>query len=157
VSGLSAEDAALAERVDAELEGTGLAGQGATIVAACRKDNVPVDFVMAQLQKESSFLSPENNLSIANNNPGNLRWADWEAEFGGTPDGEGNFTRFPSVEKGIQAQVHLLGTVYREEVDNRDWYALVSRYAPASDGNDVELYARQMEEWSANWRKKLGL
>jgi len=157
VSGLSAEDAALAERVDAELEGTGLAGQGATIVAACRKDNVPVDFVMAQLQKESSFLSPANNLSIANNNPGNLRWADWEAEFGGTPDGEGNFTHFPSVDKGIQAQVHLLGTVYREEVDNRDWHALVSRYAPASDGNDVELYAQQMEEWSANWRKKLGL
>jgi hypothetical protein len=157
VSGLSAEDAALAERVDAELEGTGLEGQGATIVAACRKDNVPVDFVMAQLQKESSFLSPENNLSIANNNPGNLRWADWEAEFGGTPDGEGNFTHFPSVEKGIEAQVHLLGTVYREEVDNRDWYALVSRYAPASDGNDVELYASQMEQWSADWRQKLGI
>ena len=116
-----------------------------------------MDFVMAQLQKESSFLSPENNLSIANNNPGNLRWADWEAQFGGTPDGEGNFTHFPSVDKGIQAQVHLLGTVYREEVDNRDWYALVSRYAPASDGNDVELYARQMEEWSANWRQKLGI
>jgi len=157
VSGLSAEDAALAQRVNAELEGTGLAGQGETIVAACRKDNVPVDFVMAQLQKESSFLSPENNLSIANNNPGNLRWADWEADFGGTPDGEGNFTHFPSVEKGIEAQVHLLGTVYREEVDNRDWHALVSRYAPASDNNDVELYAQQMEEWSANWRKKLGL
>ena len=157
VSGLSQSDAELAQKINTELEDTGLAGQGETIVAASRKENVPVDFVMAQLQKESSFLSPENNLSIANNNPGNLRWADWEAEFGGTKDGQGNFTRFPSVEKGIEAQVHLLGTVYREEVDNRDWYALVSRYAPASDGNDVELYAQQMEQWSAQWRQKLGI
>ena len=157
VSGLTQSDAELAQKINKELEDTGLAGQGETIVAACRKDSVPVDFVMAQLQKESSFLSPANNLSIANNNPGNLRWADWEAEFGGTPNGEGNFTHFPSVEKGIEAQVHLLGTVYREEVDNRDWYALVSRYAPASDGNDVELYAQQMEQWSAQWRQKLGI
>jgi hypothetical protein len=157
VSGLSQSDAELAQKVNKELEGTGLAGKGETIVAASRKENVPVDFVMAQLQKESSFLSKENNLSIANNNPGNLRWADWEAEFGGTKDGQGNFTRFPSVEKGIEAQVHLLGTVYREEVDNRDWHALVSRYAPASDGNDVELYAQQMEQWSAQWRQKLGI
>jgi hypothetical protein len=33
----------------------------------------------------------------------------------------------------------------------------VSRCAPARDGNDVALYAQQMEQWAADWREKLGL
>ena len=111
---------------------------------------------MAQLQKESSFLSAENNLSVASNNPANLRWAEWEKDFGGTEGGPGGFTTFDTVDHALQAHVHLLATVYRDEVDRRDWPALVGKYAPKSE-NDSDLYARQMVEWSARWREKLGI
>jgi hypothetical protein len=149
-------DPALAGKLDAALKGTGLEGQGATIAGACAKEGVPPDMVMAMLQKESSLLSPENTLSRANNNPGNLRFADWESQFGGQP-GEGGFTRFPSVGDGLKAMVHLLGTTYGNEVKNRDWNGLISKYAPASDGNDVGLYVSQMQQWSQEWARKLGL
>jgi len=161
VGGLAPSDQELAARVNAELEGTGLAGKGETIVAAARKERVPIDLMMSMLQKESSFLSKENNLSIANNNPGNLRWADWEAEFGGKPGGPGNFTTFPSVDKGIEAMANLLGDVYREEIDNKDYKALVYKYCPPSDqpGGEADsaLYAQQMNEWTKNWQQKLGV
>ncbi|MBX7101614.1 MAG: peptidoglycan-binding protein [Myxococcaceae bacterium] len=147
----------LGGRLDAELVGTGLEGQGQAIADQCAKDDVPVDMVMAMLTKESSLLSPENTLSIANNNPGNLRWADWEAQFGGQPGGPGGFTTFPDVESGLRAMVHLLGTGYRQEVDARDWNGLISRYAPPSDGNDTALYIQQMGQYSADWRQRLGL
>ena len=149
-----AGDPALASKLDASLKGTGLEGQGKTIADACAKEGVPPDMVMAMLQKESSLLSPENTLSRANNNPGNLRFADWESQFGGQP-GEGGFTRFPSVADGLKAMVHLLGTSYGQEVQSRDWNGLISRYAPASDGNDVGLYVSQMQQWSQEWARKL--
>ncbi len=163
VGGLAPSDQELAARVNEELKGTGLEGKGETIVAAARKERVPVDLMMSMLQKESSFLSKENNLSIANNNPGNLRWASdgWEAEFGGKPGGPGNFTTFPSVDKGIEAMAHLLGDVYREEIDSKDYKALVYKYCPPSDQPggqaDTDLYVKQMNEWTQNWQKKLGV
>ncbi len=161
VGGLAPSDQELAARVNEELEGTGLAGKGETIVAAARKERVPIDLMMSMLQKESSFLSKENNLSIANNNPGNLRWADWESEFGGKPGGPGNFTTFPSVDKGIEAMASLLGDVYREEIDNKDYKALVYKYCPPSDQPggqaDTDLYVKQMNDWTKNWQQKLGV
>jgi hypothetical protein len=155
VSG-GAGDPALAQKLDGALKGTGLEGQGKTIADACAKEGVPPDMVMAMLQKESSLLSPENTLSRANDNPGNLRFADWESQFGGQP-GDGGFTRFPSVADGLKAMVHLLGTTYGNEVKGRDWNGLISKYAPASDGNDVGLYVSQMQQWSQQWQQKLGL
>ncbi|HVE86155.1 MAG TPA: hypothetical protein VND93_25035 [Myxococcales bacterium] len=149
-------DSALASKLDGALKGTGLEGQGATIADACAKEGVPPDMMMAMLQKESSLLSPENTLSRANNNPGNLRYADWESQFGGQP-GEGGFTHFPTVADGVRAMAHLLGTSYGPEVQSRDWNSLISRYAPASDGNDVGLYVSQMQQWSQEWAGKLGL
>lgn len=161
VGGLAQSDAELASRVNKHLEGTGLAGKGETIVATARKERVPVELMMSMLQKESSFLSKENNLSIANNNPGNLRFAEWERDFGGQPGGPGGFTTFPSVDKGIEAMGHLLGTVYREQVDARDWKGLVNKYCPPFDQPggqaDTDLYVKQMGEWTQNWQNKLGV
>ena len=158
---LSAKDAETAKRIDqllANRQPPGkLVGYGAVIVDACRKERVPVDLVMAQLAKESNFLNPDNNISIANNNPGNLRFAPWEANFGGTP-GQANFTHFPSIEQGIRAYVNLLGQpIYRNDVDNRDWPSLVSKYAPSSDGNNEAEYAAQLTEWTAHFANAIGV
>lgn len=161
VAGLSSSDAETAGRVDALMASrypnSQMQGQGAALVEACRREGVPLDLALAQLAKESTFLHPANNLSIANNNPGNLRFADWEAEFGGTP-GAGSFTRFPSVEDGIDAYVSLLGSdLYAEDVANRDWASLVSKYAPASDGNDEALFTQQLHEWTAMFQEFVGI
>jgi LysM repeat protein len=155
---LTQSDDQLARSIDERvLAGTGLAGQGATIVGAAREYGVPVDFVLAMLRKESSFLSPENDLSIANNNPANLRFADWETEHGGA-EGTGGFTHFPSIADGIRAQIHLLSRdPYAGMVARRDWEGVVYRWAPPSDGNDSALYARQMYEYSAEYRALLGI
>lgn len=174
-SQLSPSDQQLAQRIDEELDAAadreagqamgpdgqpnqGLRGQGELIVQLARQYDLPVELMMAQLQKESCFLSDANNLSIANNNPGNLRFADWEAQdpFNGKPNGPGNFTTFPSVEQGLQAYAHLLRTVYGDFIDRQDWSGMVNKYAPPSE-NDSALYAQQLEQWQADWREKLGL
>jgi hypothetical protein len=146
----------LAVRVDAALATTGLAGKGALIVSEAAAKHVPVDMVLAMLQKESSFLSKANTASIANNNPGNLRYAPWEKDYGATAGGRGGFAHFPSVDAGLRAHINLLATKYRKEVDAHDWDALVSRYAPKSE-NNTALYIQQMKDWSRDWRSKLGL
>lgn len=160
---LSRKDAATARRIDqmlaSEYPTSRMQGMGAVLVDACRKERVPLDLVLAQLGKESTFLRPDNTLSIANNNPGNLRFASWETRFGGT-HGQGNFTHFPSVEKGLRAYVHLLGSPdlpYRQMVDRRDWAALVHLYAPSSDGNNEAEYTQQLHDWTAYFARKVGI
>lgn len=170
---LSPEDEALARRIDDFLDATadsnagkannpqgqpnqGLRGQGRLIVSLAREYDLPVELMMAQLQKESSFLSDANNLSIANNNPGNLRYAEWESKFGGKPGGPGNFTTFGSVEDGLRAYGHLLRNVYGEFIDKQDWQGLVYKYAPPSE-NDSGLYTDQLIRWMGDFRQKLGI
>jgi hypothetical protein len=155
---LSAQDAETAKKVDAFLErypNSHMHGMGAVLVDACRKEHVPLDLVLAQLGKEATFLS--DGSSVPNHNAGNLRFASWESAFGGVP-GQGGFTAFPSVEQGIRAYVHLLGSpTYRSFVDQRDWAGLVHVYAPASDGNDEATYVRELESWSAQFADAVGI
>ena len=129
---------------------------------ACRDEGIPLDLVLAQLGKESTFLS--DGSSVPNNNPGNLRFAQWESAFGGAP-GQGGFAAFPDVASGIRAYVHLLasdsipdpGYPYREMIANRDWNALVNAFAPASDGNDVAQYVQQLTDWCGYFADKVGI
>ena len=155
---LSKKDAATARKVDALLDtyaNSQMKGMGGALVAACRKERVPLDLALAQLGQESTFMS--DGLSVPNQNPGNLRFASWETQFGGEP-GQGGFTRFPSTAQGIRAYVHLLGSsTYRSFVDARDWAGLVHVYAPSSDGNDEAEYARHLTEWTAYFADKVGI
>ncbi len=158
----AARDAQTAKKIDGVLagySGSRMQGMGSVIIAACRKEHVPVDLLMAQLAKESTFLRSDNTLSIANNNPGNLRHAGWESQFGGTP-GQGGFEHFPSIQAGIQAYAHLMGSrtlPYRAMVDARDWKGLVHTYAPASDGNDEAQYVRELTDWMRMFGGKIGV
>jgi hypothetical protein len=158
----AARDAQTAKKIDAVLAGypgSKMMGMGAVIVDACRKSHVPVDLLMAQLAKESTFLRTGNTLSIANNNPGNLRHAGWESQFGGVP-GQGGFERFPTIEAGIRAYAHLMGSPslpYRTLVDAKNWKQLVHVYAPASDGNDEAEYVRNLTDWMTMFGAKIGV
>jgi peptidoglycan hydrolase-like protein with peptidoglycan-binding domain len=145
-------DGSKAAKLNALLKNSGLAGQGEHMLAMSKKYNVPVELALAMFWKEAQW----NTTGVApgNNNPGNLRFAEWERELGGVPNG--GFTKFPSVAKGVEAYFRLLGSsTYRSFVDNRDWAGLVNKYAPPSDGNDSALYARQITEWMAKYRAQL--
>jgi peptidoglycan hydrolase-like protein with peptidoglycan-binding domain len=145
-------DGSKAAKLNAMLKGSGLAGQGEQMLAMSKKYNVPVELALAMFWKEAQW----NTTGVAprNNNPGNLRFAEWERELGGVPNG--GFTQFPSVEKGVEAYFRLLGSsTYRSFVDNKDWAGLVNKYAPPSDGNDSAQYARQITEWMAKYRAQL--
>lgn len=152
---LSPSDAELARRIDQKvLSGTGMAGKGSVLVAACRKYQVPVDFMLAIYQKEANF-AKSGTLADRNNNPGNLRFADWQTEHGGVKNG--GFTTYPTMDDGIRASVHLLSLgTYRSAVDKRDWGGVISRYAPSSE-NDTATYIKQMNQWTSDFRSKLGI
>jgi hypothetical protein len=152
---LNPSDAQLARAIDEKVfAGTGLAGKGAVLVEAARKYRIPIDFALAVYQKEASF-AKSGTLADRNNNPGNLRFADWQKEHGGVPNG--GFTRYPTMDDGIRASMHLLSMGrYKDAVARRDWGAVISIYAPSSE-NNTELYIKQMNEYTANFRQKLGI
>ena len=153
---LTEAERALAQRMnDNVLAGTGLAGKGEAIVSAAKQHGIPVELLLAQLQIESGMMGPHARRAIANNNPGNLRWAPWEAEYGGERGGAGTFTRFPSVEQGISA---LAGRISMSDAARRgDWAAYVRVYAPNSDGNDEAGYVRMLTSLMSRYRSRLGL
>jgi hypothetical protein len=152
---LNPSDAQLAKDIDAKVfAGTGLAGKGAVLVDAARKYHIPIDFALAVYQKEAGF-AKSGTLADRNNNPGNLRFADWQSEHGGAPNG--GFTKYPTMDDGIRASMHLLSMGrYKDAVARRDWGAVISIYAPSSE-NNTDLYIKQMNEYTANFRQKLGI
>jgi len=144
-------DAAKAARLNDMLKNSGLRGQGEHILAMSKKYNVPPEVALAMFWKEAQF----NTTGVApkNNNPGNLRFAEWEKQFGGVPNG--GFTRFPSVEKGIEAYFRLMDKGYRQFIDNKDWQGLINKYAPPTDGNNSAQYAQQIAQWMEKYRAQL--
>lgn len=131
------------------LKGTGFAGYGGLISTLAYKYNVPWELAMAMFRKEASFLSAGS--SVANKNPGNLRWSSWETEFGGIQ--QTNFTKFPSIEAGTEAYFHLLDANYRSFINSKDWSGLVNKYAPPSQNNST-LYTNEIIQWMNEYRSK---
>lgn len=75
-----------------------------------------------------------------NNNPGNIEYGAFAKRLGATGS-DGRFAVFPTFEAGAKAQETLLaGSGYvgggRNTID-----AIISKYAPSSDGNSVDNYA----------------
>ncbi|MFP2932068.1 peptidoglycan-binding protein [Pyxidicoccus sp. 3LG] len=144
-------DAAKAAKIDTILKGTGLAGQGAHIVAMSKKYNVPAELALAMFRKEASFMTAGS--AVKNNNPGNLRFAEWEKQFGGQPNG--NFAKFPDVKSGVEAYFRLLGgPAYRSFIDSGDYKGLINKYAPPTE-NDSGLYHRQVLQWMNEYKAKI--
>ena len=145
-------DATKAANIDKILKGTGLAGQGAHIVAMSKKYNVPAELALAMFRKEASFMTAGS--AVKNNNPGNLRFAEWERKFGGEPNG--GFTKFPSVKQGVEAYFALLGgPAYRGFIDRGDYKGLINKYAPPTE-NDSGLYHKQVLQWMNEYKTKIG-
>ncbi|MBZ4423253.1 peptidoglycan-binding protein [Myxococcus sp. RHSTA-1-4] len=145
-------DATKAANIDKILKGTGLAGQGAHIVAMSKKYNVPAELALAMFRKEASFMTAGS--AVKNNNPGNLRFAEWERQFGGQPNG--SFAKFPDTKSGVEAYFRLLGgPAYRGFIDRGDYKGLINKYAPPTE-NDSGLYHKQVLQWMQEYKAKIG-
>ncbi|NMO18066.1 hypothetical protein HPC49_09990 [Pyxidicoccus fallax] len=144
-------DATKAANIDKILKGTGLEGQGAHIVAMSKKYNVPPELALAMFRKEASFMTAGS--AVKNNNPGNLRFAEWERQFGGQPNG--NFAKFPNAKQGIEAYFSLLNSGYRSFIGRGDYQGLINKYAPPTE-NDSKQYHQQVLDWMKEYKTKIG-
>ena len=57
----------------------------------------------------------------------------------------GKYAKYPSKEKGIERMCRLISVKYLNEWNIRDVDRIIAKWAPASDGNDVQGYIRQMK------------
>jgi len=136
-------------KINEILRGTNLAGKGDLIANLSKQYNIPAELALAMFRKEASFAST-GSLAQRNNNPGNIRFVGQE----GATNGAGNFARWESMDKGIEAYFKLLDKGYRSFIDRQDWQGLVNKYAPPVE-NDSNLYARQIIQWMGEYRQRI--
>lgn len=78
---------------------------------------------------------PSAPRGIRNNNPGNLEAAGWQGQTGT----DGRFATFATPQDGIRAAARNL-LAYQDGHGLNTIGAIVARWAPAADGNDVAAY-----------------
>jgi hypothetical protein len=99
------------------------------------------------IEAQRNVLSGEGTVQaerMSHNNPGNIKKTDikWDGE-GSATYGKG-FTTFKTPEDGIRALTKDL-TSKLEEFDG-DLKAMISKYAPEKDGNDVKKYLQVVQK-----------
>lgn len=136
-------------KINEILRGTNLAGKGDLIANLSKQFRIPAELALAMFRKEANFAST-GSLAQRNNNPGNIRFVGQD----GATRGAGNFARWNSLDRGIEAYFKLLDKGYRSFIDRKDWQGLVNKYAPPVE-NDSNLYARQITQWMSEYRQKI--
>lgn len=86
---------------------------------------------------------------IRNNNPLNIEAGTFTAGLPGYAGSDGRFARFETPDQGVAAADRLIGT-YANKYGLNTVSGIVGRWAPTSDGNNVNAYA-------ANVSKQLGV
>lgn len=145
----NAPSTASGAKINEILRGTNLAGKGDVIAKLAKQYDVPAELALAMFRKEASFAST-GSLAQRNNNPGNIRFVGQA----GATRGAGNFARWSSMDKGIEAYFQLLDRGYRSFIDRKDWAGLVNKYAPPVE-NDSDLYTRQIVNWMNDYRQRI--
>ena len=88
------------------------------------------------------LLPPESKWSSKRNNPGDLKWAPWEAKFGGQPTQGSSFTTFATEQDGINALQALLSSYGSLTIDG-----MISAYAPPQS-NPTAAYQSDVTSWT---------
>jgi hypothetical protein len=90
---------------------------------------------------------PAQDICKRQNNPGGLKYAAWEAEFGATP-GDKGFASFPSPELGVAACAQLIENTYQNGVDkNGEPYNMTSfaqTYFVKGDNISLDQYVSNL-------------
>ncbi len=129
--------------------------------------NTPVDWEARSASLEG------NTIAATHNNPGNLKYADWMAQYGAVPgkpgtDG-GRFAKFQNVNSGLAAREYLLKSRYGSyDIDtglkrysNKGYGAEIYPQIKGKTFNDLteeefhELTRRQIQREDANVYKQL--
>jgi hypothetical protein len=102
------------------------------------RENLGIGFRDDDDSDESKKNSPRG---IRNNNPGNLNYAGQE---GATKEGgeNGRFAVFSSMRDGISALHRQIQLYLQRGVNTIE--SIVNKYAPSSDGNNVQSYIQQL-------------
>lgn len=117
------------------------------------RDNIAIENIRAGADRDVATINNRDDIAVANiragsgqsrgernNNPGNLEYGDFARRFGATGS-DGRFAIFPDFESGVKAQEALLsGKSYLGGGVNTIG-KIIRRYAPTSDGNNVNNYA----------------
>ncbi|GAB4481743.1 MAG: hypothetical protein Kow00124_29820 [Anaerolineae bacterium] len=145
-----------ARAVDVIVTGTGLEGQGATIIEAALAHGVNPAFALAMFEKEASFAAPDTR-AYRNNNPGNIiatgacrGLAAGSACRGayGEVSTDGRFGVYASMADGVGAYFRLLAREY----GGLTLREIVIRYCPPADRCDVEAYLADVTAAAAEYR-----
>lgn len=92
----------------------------------------------------------KKSIAVTHNNPGNLKYADWMAEYGATPGQEatdgGKFARFPDTKTGLAARQQLLKRSY----GNDDIESGLRRYSNQGYGSEIypEIAGKKFKDLS---------
>lgn len=143
------------------LNGTGLSGQGNTIINLSVEYQINPAFALAMFKKEASF-AIEGSRAYRNNNPGNIRpTGDCKGKAGGSAcnglygeiSTDGSFGIYPDMVAGIKAYYMLLNSNYRPDTKRncQDIACIISAYAPSSE-NDTNSYIKQVTDWTTQYQ-----
>ena len=88
-------------------------------------------------------MKSKTSRGIRNNNPLNIRFTRPHLWLGQTEGTDKEFCTFRSMEWGLRAGLYLL-TKYHSQYGLHTVKAIISRWAPPSDGNDTASYIREV-------------
>jgi|YNPMSStandDraft_1061717.scaffolds.fasta_scaffold63298_1 hypothetical protein len=154
----------VANKIDIILDGTGLSGEGGTILQNAQQFGVNPAFALAMFRKEATFAAPGTR-AYNNKNPGNIIAT---GNCRGLPAGsscigyygeistDGRFGVYPSVADGIKAYFTLLSAEYKPGTSHNcsDIACIVTAYCPPSDC-DTSTYISQITQWTQQYQSQL--
>lgn len=114
-----------------------LAGQAATIIKWCNAFKINPLYFVIQAKIECGQNIDSYNARVRHNYGGITK----DPEF----PNMGKYAKYPSKEKGIERMCRLISVKYLNEWNIRDVDRIIAKWAPASDGNDVQGYIKQMK------------
>lgn len=114
-----------------------LAGQAATIIKWCNAFKINPLYFVIQAKIECGQNIDSYNAKVRHNYGGITK----DPEFSNM----GKYAKYPSKEKGIERMCRLISVKYLNEWNIRDVDRIIAKWAPASDGNDVQGYINQMK------------
>lgn len=114
-----------------------LAGQAATIIKWCNAFKINPLYFVIQAKIECGQNIDSYNAKVRHNYGGITK----DPEF----PNMGKYAKYPSKEKGIERMCRLISVKYINEWNIRDVDRIIAKWAPASDGNDVQGYINQMK------------
>lgn len=97
-------------------------------------------YIVVQIEGGMKVRREGGTLAWRYNNPGNIKFGEFAMKYGAVGKAYGGHAVFPTYEMGKKAMIDLLFTPIRG-YNKLTIFQAISKYAPASDGNNPTSYA----------------